>query len=175
MTTVLTAVCPECQAIYRIDPSRVPPHGLRARCTACGAVIAIGLRMPSVPAAAAPVDPAVLAASDAAAAPEHGTTAAVGATAPGGAVPAAMSPADGSRGFNGSDVWDWGGEERSTGAATAQPRASDDPWAGLWGDGDSAARPSAPPRESRPGHADPVHTTGGAGPLPPAIARRPRP
>lgn len=46
MTSVLTAVCPECQVIYRIDPSRVPPGGLRARCTACGAVIAIGLSMP---------------------------------------------------------------------------------------------------------------------------------
>ena len=68
----MTVTCPECQAIYRIDPARVPDGGTRARCSACGAVLAIGL--PSTPAPwladAGPVDPSIVAASDAAAAPE---------------------------------------------------------------------------------------------------------
>lgn len=68
----MTVTCPECQTIYRIDPDRVPAGGTRARCSACGAVMAIGL--PSTPAAwmadAGPVDPAIVSASDAAAAPD---------------------------------------------------------------------------------------------------------
>ena len=67
MTSVLTAVCPECQAIYRIDPRRVPAGGLRARCTTCGAVMAIGLPAGPIEWTASHVDPAVVAASDAAA------------------------------------------------------------------------------------------------------------
>jgi len=92
MNSVLTVVCPECQVIYRIDPSRVPPGGLRARCTSCGAVIAIGLAMPPFVASAAPMDPAVVAASDAAAAPVR------------------------------TDAWDWGAAEPGSGAASIRAR-----------------------------------------------------
>ena len=106
MTSVLTAVCPECQAIYRIDPSRVPAGGLRARCTTCGAVMAIGLPAGPMEWTARPVDPAVLAASDAAAAWDWFAD-----ERSGGAMPA---PAD--------DPWDgvWG----ETTPASATPSAS---------------------------------------------------
>lgn len=141
MTTVLTAVCPECQTIYRIDPSRVPSGGLRARCSACGAVIAIGLAMPSVVSVAASADPAVLAASDAAAAPI------------------------------GAEVWDWGTKAQSAGAPSVPQRASDDPWAGIWGVGGA----TGPTPAALPGSADATRTPADTRPLPPAIARRPRP
>ena len=144
MTAVLTAVCPECQVIYRIDPSRVPPGGLRARCTACGAVIAIGLSMPPFVAATAPVDPAVLAASDAAAAP------------------------------TGSDMWDWGAKERSTDAASVPPTSADDPWAGLWGEGGPSDRQPAATRHPGPVDVHQARPSAGARPRPPAIAPRPR-
>ena len=34
--------CPQCSTTYRVDPARVPPGGVRARCSACGGVIPVG-------------------------------------------------------------------------------------------------------------------------------------
>ena len=34
--------CPECGTIFRVDPAKVPLAGIRARCSVCGGVIAIG-------------------------------------------------------------------------------------------------------------------------------------
>src|SRR5262245_50641171 len=33
--------CPECQSVFRVDPTKVPSTGIRARCSVCGGVIAI--------------------------------------------------------------------------------------------------------------------------------------
>jgi predicted Zn finger-like uncharacterized protein len=33
--------CPECQSVFRVDPTRVPGPGVRARCSVCGGVIPI--------------------------------------------------------------------------------------------------------------------------------------
>ena len=33
--------CPDCRSIFRVDPSKVPPSGVRARCSVCGGVISI--------------------------------------------------------------------------------------------------------------------------------------
>lgn len=44
----MTVTCPSCQTVYRIDPAKVPPGGVRARCAVCQGVFA-------VPAAEAPV------------------------------------------------------------------------------------------------------------------------
>lgn len=33
--------CPDCRSIFRVDPAKVPPAGVRARCSVCGGVIAI--------------------------------------------------------------------------------------------------------------------------------------
>lgn len=35
--------CPECATIYRVDPDKVPAGGVRARCSACEGVIAVGM------------------------------------------------------------------------------------------------------------------------------------
>lgn len=35
--------CPECSTVYRVDPNKVPQGGVRARCSTCNGVIAIGL------------------------------------------------------------------------------------------------------------------------------------
>ena len=34
--------CPECQSVFRVDPSKVPAAGVRARCSVCGGVITVG-------------------------------------------------------------------------------------------------------------------------------------
>lgn len=35
--------CPQCSTIYRVDPAKVPLGGVRARCSACGGVIPVGI------------------------------------------------------------------------------------------------------------------------------------
>ncbi len=39
--------CPECSTVYRVDPAKVPPGGVRARCSTCNGVIPIGLHADS--------------------------------------------------------------------------------------------------------------------------------
>lgn len=34
--------CASCHAVFRVDPTRVPPAGVTARCTQCGAAVALG-------------------------------------------------------------------------------------------------------------------------------------
>ena len=33
--------CPDCRSIFRVDPAKVPPTGVRARCSVCSGVISI--------------------------------------------------------------------------------------------------------------------------------------
>ena len=35
--------CPECQSVFRVDPAKIPPTGVRARCSVCGGVITVGI------------------------------------------------------------------------------------------------------------------------------------
>ncbi len=35
--------CPQCSTVYRVDPAKVPTEGVRARCSACGGVILVGM------------------------------------------------------------------------------------------------------------------------------------
>jgi len=35
--------CPQCSTVYRVDPAKVPPGGVRARCSSCGGVIPVGM------------------------------------------------------------------------------------------------------------------------------------
>lgn len=37
----MTVSCPECRSVFRVDPTKVPATGVRARCSVCGGVIAI--------------------------------------------------------------------------------------------------------------------------------------
>ena len=43
--------CPDCRSIFRVDPAKVPPNGVRARCSVCSGVITIpapsGVTMPA--------------------------------------------------------------------------------------------------------------------------------
>lgn len=41
----MKARCPSCHTLYRIDPRKVPPNGVRARCSFCGEVFRV-LRPP---------------------------------------------------------------------------------------------------------------------------------
>ncbi|MGH7649994.1 MAG: zinc-ribbon domain-containing protein, partial [Gemmatimonadaceae bacterium] len=40
----MNVVCPEGGSIFRVDPAKIPLAGVRARCSVCGGVIAIGER-----------------------------------------------------------------------------------------------------------------------------------
>ncbi len=37
----MNVTCPECQSIFRVDPTKVPATGVRARCSVCGGIISI--------------------------------------------------------------------------------------------------------------------------------------
>lgn len=86
--------CPECDKVYRVDPQRVPPGGVRTRCEECGAVFVLNTDgvvpadPPAQPATAAPDLPA----------PEPATqppvsAAPVDVAPPAGAAPAEVAPA----------------------------------------------------------------------------------
>ena len=34
--------CPECRSVFRVDPTKIPATGVRARCSVCGGVIILG-------------------------------------------------------------------------------------------------------------------------------------
>lgn len=38
----MNVACPECGSVFRVDPKKIPSAGVRARCSVCGGVIAIG-------------------------------------------------------------------------------------------------------------------------------------
>src|SRR5690606_3543977 len=42
----LNVTCVECQSVFRVDPEKVPPGGVRARCSVCGAVIRVAHESP---------------------------------------------------------------------------------------------------------------------------------
>ena len=47
--------CPDCRSIFRVDPAKVPPAGVRARCSVCSGVITIPAPTgQTTPSAAAP-------------------------------------------------------------------------------------------------------------------------
>ncbi len=37
----MNVTCPNCATVYRVDPSKVPPSGVRARCAVCSAIFAV--------------------------------------------------------------------------------------------------------------------------------------
>ncbi|HEU5210914.1 MAG TPA: zinc-ribbon domain-containing protein [Longimicrobiales bacterium] len=50
--------CPHCQTLFRVDPARVPPRGIRARCARCGGTFQIaGTSPPDATAGAAATEP----------------------------------------------------------------------------------------------------------------------
>lgn len=77
--------CPRCRSVYRVDPDRVPPAGVRARCSRCGEVMAVA-RPGAAPAPALAPERTDAAGSGAAAAAAFRSGA---GSAPAAAVPAA--------------------------------------------------------------------------------------
>ena len=79
----MNVACNECQSVYRVDPAKVTRENLRARCSVCGAIIAVGASVrwadafSDVPSPSAPILDAPLSGSPAvpretAVAPVHG-------------------------------------------------------------------------------------------------------
>jgi predicted Zn finger-like uncharacterized protein len=78
----MNSTCPHCGTTYRVDPSKIPPAGVRARCMKCEGIFRVGADAP-----AAPESEPALAAAAAPAASQGGAPAAVPGPEP---VPAAM-------------------------------------------------------------------------------------
>src|SRR6266516_684360 len=57
----MNVTCPSCETVYRVDPSKVPAGGVRARCAVCSNVFPVNASVatpPPVP-TAAPAAPAM--------------------------------------------------------------------------------------------------------------------
>ena len=39
----MNVTCQDCRSVFRVDPAKVPPNGIRARCSVCGAILRISL------------------------------------------------------------------------------------------------------------------------------------
>lgn len=39
----MNVTCSDCGSVFRVDPAKVPPGGVRARCSVCGGVFAVAL------------------------------------------------------------------------------------------------------------------------------------
>ena len=77
--------CPQCSSIFRVDPAKVPPGGVRARCSICGGVIPVPEPTAELIAAAGPQPPP----------PVARTTGQYSRKTPATGVPAAMTPPPG--------------------------------------------------------------------------------
>jgi predicted Zn finger-like uncharacterized protein len=73
--------CPQCQTVFRVNPERIPPSGIRARCARCGGTFTV--QPPSAQAPAATVAPPV---------PPPAPSAPAPASAPSPPPPAAAAP-----------------------------------------------------------------------------------
>src|SRR5437588_630318 len=74
----MNVTCPSCETVYRVDPAKVPPGGVRARCAVCSSVF--------------PVNPATGAAAPAVAAAPRAPAAPASAVAPPAPAPAGAAP-----------------------------------------------------------------------------------
>ena len=39
----MNVTCQDCRSVFRVDPAKVPPNGVRARCSVCGAILRISV------------------------------------------------------------------------------------------------------------------------------------
>jgi len=39
----VNVTCQDCRSVFRVDPAKVPPNGVRARCSVCGAIVRIAV------------------------------------------------------------------------------------------------------------------------------------
>lgn len=137
----MTVTCPTCQTVYRIDPAKVPPGGVRARCAVCQGVFSVGAE-PAAAAVPAREEPRF------AAPPPAPAPSAPPAPAPGpAATPAAPPPAPLARPAMPRPA----GPPPAHAPAFAPPaRGGGQPLASPAG-GAAVAAPSPPPAAARPG------------------------
>ncbi|MDF1506167.1 zinc-ribbon domain-containing protein, partial [Roseisolibacter sp. H3M3-2] len=56
----MNVTCPDCRSVFRVDPAKVPPAGVRARCSVCGGIFAVsGEGARAAERRATPADPVV--------------------------------------------------------------------------------------------------------------------
>jgi len=115
--------CPHCQTLFRVDPARIPPRGIRARCARCGGTFQI----------AGTTQPGTAAASQSGPAAGHAWRDHAPASPGPAAAPAAAGPAAGSRPGAAAT------REATGPAAGSQPGAAERP---------STARGAAPEQSS---------------------------
>src|SRR5436853_121410 len=53
----MNVTCPSCETVYRVDPSKVPAGGVRARCAVCSNVFPVNASVATPPMAPAPATP----------------------------------------------------------------------------------------------------------------------
>src|SRR6266480_3636503 len=53
----MNVTCPSCETVYRVDPSKVPAGGVRARCAVCSNVFPVNASIATPPMAPAPATP----------------------------------------------------------------------------------------------------------------------
>jgi predicted Zn finger-like uncharacterized protein len=142
----MTVTCPTCQTIYRIDPAKVPPGGVRARCAVCQGVFTVAAEPAAAVAAAVPAreEPRLSAPTPAPApAPPPPPAPAAGPVA----TPAAPPPAPPAR----PAIPRPAGPPPAHAPAFAPPaRGAGQPLASHPG-GAAVAAPSPPPAPARPG------------------------
>src|SRR5438132_1030793 len=81
----MNVTCPSCETVYRVDPAKVPPGGVRARCAVCSSVFPVNPATGAAAPAVAAVPPRPPAPPGRPAAPAPATPPAPGA--PAGAAP----------------------------------------------------------------------------------------
>src|SRR5207237_3681110 len=82
----VNVTCPSCETVYRVDPAKVPPGGVRARCAVCSSVFPVN-------AGVGAAGPAVAPAQRAPAAPAGPAAPSLSPAAPPPGMPAAAPPA----------------------------------------------------------------------------------
>ena len=50
----MNVTCPSCETVYRVDPGKIPPGGLRARCAVCSNVFPVSVSPAGAAATVAP-------------------------------------------------------------------------------------------------------------------------
>jgi predicted Zn finger-like uncharacterized protein len=104
--------CPQCQTVFRVNPERIPPRGVRARCARCGGTFMV--QLPSTPPAAGST--------------EAPAPAATGSTPPADAGASRPEPA--------------ASTQRPAARVEPQPAAAPEPWPGTTATEERSARPA---------------------------------
>jgi predicted Zn finger-like uncharacterized protein len=171
--------CPECRTVFRVDPARIPPAGVRARCSRCSTTFHVTRDAAAEQPTAAPPMPAAEHATAAPPMPAAAAAEAVQAAAA-AAVETARSVASGiAEAVAGRAAPDAGSTEPSAQEATAPPRQPTDETPASDPAGAVVEPPpqTAPPAAAAPQQPEPPRAAVGPPPeaAPPAAAAQQQP